>query len=400
MVKIYKVTLKALSPLIISKRMGFKGFSYEVEKYIIHGSIVRGALLTKMLEEGEDPITVNRLALSPDYAITPFLATLNEKKSLYINSNIAHSLCFRTKKKIKGVSPVFSLDIENIVSKIRNKTPLEDILAEVFEKHSLKLAETKKTWLMPGETKTCSGSVIVEENRLWFIPSISSNVSIEVGLDHTRGSSAPGMLYAYEHVCEGTVYTGYITVSDNSPLNTILSKRELILSIGRGTTRGFGKVLATAEEIGFNKIKSNISKNLHKLEEPYIALEAVSPVFKLDPLPLPLREKDTVTISSEWLNKLGLPQDYEAEFEIIGILGGYYRYQGWSMRNKAPKLPVKGLSPGSLILAKIKSMKGDPLETLSLLPLIGLDNFASLGFNLVFPLQKDFIQIKPWEVKL
>lgn len=37
MVKIYKVTLKALSPLIISKRMGFKGFSYEVEKYIIHG---------------------------------------------------------------------------------------------------------------------------------------------------------------------------------------------------------------------------------------------------------------------------------------------------------------------------------------------------------------------------
>ncbi|RLE81028.1 MAG: hypothetical protein DRJ52_05050 [Thermoprotei archaeon] len=401
MVRLYKVSFKVISPLIVSKRVGFRGFSYEVEKYIIHGSLVRGALLTKMLEKGEDPSVVNRLALSPDYAITPFIAT-DKKGTLYLNTLLAHSLCFSTKKKIGGLKPVFSHSIENLLTKLYVGRELEEVLASIFKENLAKQINTSKTWLMPGEVKPCLGSPIVKKNDIWYIPSVETDVSIEVALDHSRGSSVPAMLYAYEHVSEGTVYTGFIAVNDNSRLNTLLSEKEFTLSIGRGTSRGFGKVLAVAEEVRIEEFAHSLSELLSQQisENDYVVLEIISPLFTVDPLPLPLKLGQKIPVPSLWLKKLGFSLNCKAELEVVSILGGYTRYQGWSMRNKAPKLPIRGIAPGSLIITRVSSVTGNLTEALPLLAFTGLDQYASQGFNIVLPLQKDFIQVKPWEVKL
>ena len=78
-------------------------------------------------------------------------------------------------------------------------------------------------------------------------------------------------------------------------------------------------------------------------------------------------------------------EEIEAQLRVIAVLGMPTTYRGWSLRTRKPKLPVSTLKEGSLVICEVEN----PGRWVNLLPIIGLDSYASMGFNQLLPLTRD-----------
>ena len=374
-VRVYWMTAEIISPTIITSEVGRKGFVYSVFTDIIPGSIFKGAILTAALVENvlKSREDANQMAKSPDFAFSPLVRSSSQDIMPLSNLLITHELCYTTKwEKDK----IFSLGAHKLATAIDYEHSLME-LEDHFLSHKI-----KEGWkYAPGEIKKQPGRPAIKKNGSWRLLSDGPLESyyIQVALDHSRGSAAPGMLYAYEHIIPGILYSGVAITSSVCPLRDLLERNTVNVRIGRGISRGFGKVRLNIRTLQLPRLSE-----LRGGEQ--VVLEALSPVFVEDPLPRPPKKGDLLVLDPNWYDRL-LNVDINAGFRVKAVIGRFTTYRGWSLRTKLPKLPISALAEGSLLICEVEEKI--PSEVSTVLPVVGLNRRASSGFNQLLPLTPD-----------
>ena len=169
------------------------------------------------------------------------------------------------------------------------------------------------------------------------------------------------------------------------------------MHIGRGVSRGFGRARLTLTELKPDELKACWLKRELKADER-VVLEATSPIFVLneDLIPVPPWPGCELALDAKWYRAL-TKQDVSLRLKIVGLRqegrGVYSRrgamtYRGWSIRTGKPKMPIRALPPGSLLVCDV--VEGELKDPLAwLLPVLGLNSMASMGFNQLAPIERD-----------
>ena len=373
---VYWLKLETLSPMIIASEIGKAGYVHLTLTDFIPGSMLKGAILSSAILCGSISIDeADKLAVSPDMAVGSALRTYDPDAPPLSRLLLTHTLCFRS----KWGGEVLSLGADELAK----EPDYEKTLANLIERLTITRMKRDGWKVAPGEVKPIAGRPAVKEGARWrlvgFKEPVKKSYYVQVALDHVRGGSSPGALYAYEHVPPGATYSSLIAVLDISPLKEFFDKGEAELRIGRGISRGFGLVKAVFSAIGLPKGK--------RLEEgERIALEALSPIFVEDPLPRPPRPRDLLTPDLDWYQKM-LNLKPEGALRVRGVLGSTTTYRGWSVRTNLPKLPIKALKPGSILICEVEGEIGE--EVSAALPILGINHHSSAGFNQLIPLKPD-----------
>ncbi|RLI11228.1 hypothetical protein DRO33_04410, partial [Candidatus Bathyarchaeota archaeon] len=219
---------------------------------------------------------------------------------------------------------------------------------------------------------------------------------VQVGIDRPRGSSAPGVLYAYELIRPGCVYAGLMAVVENSYLMAFLNERlaggraSFTAHVGRGVSRGFGKVRLTLRELRLDELRPGWLKSELRAGEQ-VVLEATSPVFVENGgfMPVPPWPGCELTLDGRWYESI-VGQRASLRLKVSGVYSrrGSVVYRGWSVRTRKPKMPIRALPAGSLLVCEV--VEGELREPLiSLLPILGLNSASSMGFNQLAPIEED-----------
>jgi len=386
--RIFNIVIKFLTPALLQVKEGYRGMMYSGVADKVSGSTIRGSLLTWGIREGiisEDEAV--KESLSPKHSVTTFLLA-RETSCMYEDTMIAHALSLMFKKGL-GDGTIYSLGVDRLINKYMSKgtmlTPkdiLTELINEVMKKIDVKGDELKCS----ANTERVMGNSLTRVNDSWrlskdLIDYVSGSY-VGVGIDRLRRTSAPGVLFGYEYVESGAVYVGIVSCSEDSVMCKVveaLRKSNVIISVGKGTGRGYG----LAKVLDIKELSPKIVSNVK--EGDYVALEVIGPTFTLKlhtgtsaPIPRPLTLGDEITVRNK---------DKSLELKVIGVFGGTNVFRGWSLRTNTPKLAIKALDYGSLIIAKVRGNVG----LLSMLPYVGINEFSSQGFNIVLPLITDFL---------
>lgn len=130
-----------------------------------------------------------------------------------------------------------------------------------------------------------------------------------------------------------------------------------------------------------------------KKGEP-LCLYALSPLVT-EPLGEVLNAniKGSLELPTNWLSKNIGELNAKIKLEVYGALSfGTELYRGFSLRTTTPKITVKSLAKGTLLLCEIKEVSGTSSNLEKLLTytvFYGLDFFSTQGYNHVIPLTKD-----------
>jgi len=387
--KAYLYTLRLLTPTIITSTYGFRGMSYTITTNFIPGSTIRGGIFTKLIIE--DILTkddADREAVNPLHTISPALP-IHESQSEPLplkNVAFAHALSYQ----IKGDDAIYSLGLDELLEKVRKgdsvDTALTNLLFKTMISFDRKAYEdiTKRSFdqflKSSTEIKPSIHLVITRRNGSWHIVGIRRGIYVENAVERSRGSAAPGMLYAYEYIEPGQRFAGLIVLSKDSYLMQPFESIDgscIKMRIGRGLGRGFGVSELCLREIGIDMFVEGDT-----IRDNIIAIYTLSPFTIIDPFPRLPRIGDEIEV-----NVFGKTI---AKLKIIAILGReVIEYRGWSYRTHKPKIPVRALAPGSLLITQILDFEKSDILKFGL-P-IGLDPLSAQGFNIIVPLERDFI---------
>ena len=392
--RLFSIELQIVSPTILVSRTGYRGFAYKSLYDYIPASTFRGALMSGlMLNYNVDMNVIDKLVLDPDYSITPLLATEKTPRSFIRDIMVAHALSIKMKwpvDKIEGV--ILSRGIGRLLDMLRTHDPKEALLRLIVDtnRELLQGKSLARRSMHPSETTVCTGDVIIRDGKYWRGVKVETDMYTQVGLDQVRGSAVPALLYSYEHIKPGNIYVGYMAISEKSSLLEMLKDMKNIrICLGRGISRGFGRALVSLEEIDLNHFLNTIGLERVRRGD-YIALEVLSLALRETPIPLPLRSGDVIEIPTPWMEKILGHLDTRVKLRILAILGNTSSYGGWSIRTNKPKLMVKGIGRGGLLICRVEEAEGREVERLlSMLAIVGLDHLASHGYNIMIPLLKD-----------
>ena len=386
--RVFNVMIKFLTPALLLVKEGYRGMMYSGVADKVPGSTVRGSLLTWGIREGiisRDEAV--KESLSPKHSVTTFLLT-RETSRMYEDVTLAHALSLTFKKGL-GDGAIYSLGIDRLISKYVSKgasiTP-KDVLAELINEVMKEIDARGDELRCSANTERVMGSSLTRVGDSWRLSKgLVGDVSgsyVGVAIDRIRRTSAPGALFGYEYVESGTVYSGIVSCSEGSVMCRVveaLRKGNAVIGVGKGTGRGYGLAKVLSVEELSPKVVSSVK------EGDYVALEVVGPTFTLKPhtstsapIPRPVTPGDEVVVRNE---------GGSLKLEVVGVYGGINVFRGWSLRTNTPKLAIKALDYGSLIIAKVRGN----VELLNTLPYIGLNEFSSQGFNIVLPLVTDFL---------
>lgn len=386
--RIFTYELVPTTPMIITSATGFRGMCYTVATSYVPGSMVRGALMTRLLEEKLiDQKDVENEALNPLHSVSPALYAPQPSKPVpYRDLAFAHALSF----VFKGEDKVFSLGIEQLMLLIERGKDVETALRELLldtmfrvDRRAYSNIASDPSWIFKcsAEMKSAAHEPLARIDGVWKIVKPSRGVYVENAVDRARESAMHGALYAYEYVEPGSRFVGFIAVDESSALATALDSLKgscTIVRIGRGLGRGFGIArlcISEARPEDF-ELQIEVPKNSR------IALYAFSPLTKADEPYRPPCAGDELT-----LRVFG---SRVCRARVVASLGrGLLRYGGWSYRSGTPKMPIKALQPGSLIFIEILETYDRDLFTY--LPFAGISELSSQGFDIAAPLHRDFL---------
>lgn len=387
---IYDVTMKFLTPAMITVEEGSRGMLYEGFSDRIPGSTVRGSLLSWALREGL--VTINEVTkevLAPRYAVTPFLLSARDDGIIYEDVGIAHALSFKFKDGM-GDERVYSFGIKDLVEEIRGGsgdpvTALQMLIARTSESIDRRGDDLKSSTNL----ERVLGASITRDPRGrggWRLSrgSAKSGSYVGISIDRERGSVMPGALFLYEYVESGSTYVGAVACEEGSLVCKLLDgvrRGAAKVLVGKGTGRGYGVAEVRVRERG-----ESPDSGINDLRGcGYLAFEVIGPLLTFTPrhqgdapLPRPAGPGDRLLVS---LGHSTLSIDVVAAFGNVG------RFGGWSLRTNSPKLAFNALSYGSIIVGRVE---GDS-KLLGLMPYLGLDKLSSQGYNILLPLMEDFL---------
>ncbi len=393
-IAMYRYVVELLNPLIITSTQGYKGMSYTIVSDYIPGSMVRGAIFTHFLIEklvSENDIGLE--AKSPRHSVTPALPIPRElRDSAYLlrDAAFAHALTYTLKG---GGDTVFSLGIENILKHVSKCVDVEKAIEKTVFESSVKsdvnayknaLSDPAEVFGSSTERENACGLTVVKRDGRWVSYKPKRGIYVETAVDRSRGSAAHGMLYAYEYIEPGNIFTGFVSVASDSKVAEAfksISKSCIVARIGRGLGRGFGLSRICIEGIA---AFDAMSEAVDLYPGRFVAMYATSPMFLVNPMPRPIASGDEIE-----LNVFGTSV---AKVVVCSVIGkDPVKYYGWSYRHGLPKLPIVANPPGSLAIVTINSVYNKDFA--KLLALTGFNNFSAQGFNFVKPLTQDFFEV-------
>jgi CRISPR/Cas system CSM-associated protein Csm3 (group 7 of RAMP superfamily) len=344
--KPYYLNLRTKSPLIItSKQLGkilYNEFNY------IPGYTLRGAIIAELYRRGNMNIlseTYNpTLIVKPAYPI--------------IDGNLAepaHPFIFKCKLcKSLGESNYIFLSEGYI-------TFVEKGIVDPRKMFPTSCSKGHK-----GTIKSLSGSLIVADKSIKEVK--IDNVSLDaVGISKKTKSSEIGMLYNYVGIAPETRFRSVIICEDDM-LQEIKKLNEI--HIGRGISRGLGRV-----EISIEEYKENEEKRISKLiSSGRLIIKAISPVFKLCmkdnglhsefDLDLPLKKKEFINNDSK-------------------VLTGITKVSGFSFfkNNVLPKPLFFGAKEGSIFFYEVSNVNEQIVKDIASYEIAGIPPFNYAGIN-------------------
>jgi len=244
----------------------------------------------------------------------------------------------------------------------------------------------RKTTMKPIEKNYCANC-----NRILGSPERGTTTSTSI--NHIKGSSLTEYLFHYNYLQPGSIFQGYLLFKKNLKILNFL-KNLSYLRVGRGKSRGFGKVKLKLEEIEMQE-KIERSKQLIRsmMEENSIITVAKSHIFSLD---IDLNQ-DLILISNPVIDLNLALQNINKQlnlnlsnindlFSINRTLGKIDLISGWSLKTQQPKPHIKAAVPGSIYLFALNKKEIDEsiIEGLAYLEFIGLNKYSRLGYNLIY----------------
>lgn len=396
---LHEFKIKVLSPLTISVKEGFKGFIYKTLREYIPGSVIKGGLLSKIVREygtSEAIKVVNEEGSDPQISITQALACPNMNYTLFKNVLPTHPLCYRWKseKQIK------TFNIRDFIEGFKKGKDLRNayskIMSKIMEFH-YKYFETRNILRSSSEI-TSKPAIAIKKNGGWEEVSVKTSMYLQVGIDKVSKKASPGLIYGYEYVEPGQYYTGFIAGRRIKEIISALGDATLELRIGRGISRGFGTIIFKLCEMNVKDFFKEVLSRVVEVEdlkpgEPLI-LYSLTPLVT-EPLGSALKAeiKNYLELPTYWISKNVGKLNAKLKLKIYGALSfGSEIYRGFSLRTATPKIAIKGLTKGTLLLCEITEVSGslDELEKLLVYTVFyGLDHLTTQGFNHVVPITKD-----------
>jgi len=246
----------------------------------------------------------------------------------------------------------------------------------------------RKTKMEPIKTYYCRNDSC---GRVLKSPSIGNTTSTSI--NYASKSSLEGHLFQYNYIQSGSIFESYLFTKEDDLLADLIKNKPINIWLGRGRSRGFGKVELDVELMDLkDKINRNTSIIEMMLKKHRLIIAAKTSIFSISE-----DQKNFSGFASNPLFNLNnalkrvmlrleMSEPLTSDiFKLIQTLGNTKMVSGWSLRSNQPKPHLITATPGSLYKFSINnSLNQEVIEALAYLEFFGLDNFAKIGYNLIF----------------
>ena len=348
--KVYSIRLKVESPLICTEEQ--VGNVLKHSGHYLKGRTLRGAFLgpayrdhpDEVIEESKNP----KLIFHPAYPI--FGDTVSEP---------AHPFVYSCK----------------ICGKIEEKDPYE--VLEKLEKNTIPEAVCPNFHVF--SMKTLGRSLLIRKNGVLEKRDLEFTSVKSVGINRFLKGAERKMLYEYITLSPGLEFKGFIVDLDDKAERLGLLEREEI-RIGRGCTRGFGKVSLeiSLEKNALDMEERRIRKILQK-RNGILVLRALSIVCRLKMDTKGLYTEPFPEIVEKWLKPIEFPK-LNGNCAIVG----FEESLGFSNVSKLPIPRLVGAGIGSLFFYNVdKDHWNEVSKKLAERRFIGFGPFSCIGMNIL-----------------
>lgn len=227
-------------------------------------------------------------------------------------------------------------------------------------------------------------------NKLTGSP--KDDLTVSTGINYAKNSSLTGFLFSYSYLEQGSIFEGYLTCENNQSI--LKSIEKTTIRLGRGKSRGFGKIKVKLEPID---LQDRINKNKDTLEQMLnhdnIIMAAKTSIFDFDISqkdPPNLITKPTINIASALkfvISHMGLEltDSDNNTLELVSSMGELETFSGWSYKTDQPKPHISAATRGSLFKFKVNGQINENLkEALAYMEFVGLNKYSRLGYNLIY----------------
>jgi hypothetical protein len=213
----------------------------------------------------------------------------------------------------------------------------------------------------------------LERKRLGFT-SVKS-----VGINRILKGSEYAMLYEYVALPPGLEFKSTILDLENRVEKLGLIEKSEI-RIGRGRTRGFGRVSVriTLDESALDKESQRINGILHKTNG-VVVLRALSPTLRLEKGSKGLLTEPFPQVAYDWMKPVDLPV-----LKGNAAMTGLEEFSGFSNVGRLPTPRFVGAGVGSLFFYRIEGTDWNiASKTLAEKEFMGFGPFSSFGLNIL-----------------
>jgi CRISPR/Cas system CSM-associated protein Csm3 (group 7 of RAMP superfamily) len=363
----FKITFKLLSPAIITERRSRTGFLKPLK--FIPASTLRGAILSALFKNG----LMAREFLEGDEALSVIASYAYPITSSGEETYPCHPFIYRCKIcEAHGKYAYKNYAAEVLPILERGERPN---YKHVCDEGHAGLESLYSEPISPIKYNPLSGKAT--ERREYR--EILTHGAICVGINRERATSERGMLYEYEAIAAGRKFWATVTLPDK--FVGVLDGLEF--NVGRGISRGFGRVRITnVESIDLQSVVNRIPT---ASTSGRVVLYALSPLLscmgdKYSPYPKEVNLSEVAKRAS---------LDAHGRVALESVYGkSDFHVGGWDMLSNMEK-PVldHATSPGAVVVAKFM---GD-MKALAVLRFLGTIEYSYdsyiVGVNMLTPLR-------------
>jgi CRISPR/Cas system CSM-associated protein Csm3 (group 7 of RAMP superfamily) len=222
-------------------------------------------------------------------------------------------------------------------------------------------------------------SLVAKKNGSLERKSLGFTSVKSVGINRILKGSEYAMLYEYVALSPGLEFKSTILDFEDMVEKLGLAEKSEI-RIGRGRTRGFGRVSIkiTLDENALDKESQRISGILHKTKG-VVVLRALSPTFRLEKGSKGLLTEPFPQVAYSWMKPINLPV-----LNGNAVMTGLEESSGFSNIGKLPTPRFVGAEAGSLFFYRIEGTEWDTASrTLAEREFKGFGPFSSFGLNVL-----------------
>lgn len=349
MKEIYELRLKLESPLIITTAQIGKTLYHQYD--FIPATTLRGALLAELYRRGMD---VSKEIQEPSFIVKNAFPVVDDEIS-----EPAHPLVYRCK-------------LCDALNDEESRTFVSEAIRDFRENGKIntdKLVPSRCLRGHKGTIESLGGRMIIYRKGKIKEVSLVRVTQDSIGISKVIRSSEIGMLYNYTGIAPGQEFASLI-VGSKDIIDEI--KKNDVIRIGRGKSRGLGKV-----KLELREYKPDVERINSLIHGDKILVKAMSHIMNIE-----LKQEDGRLYSNFDLN-LKVCKPVNLFKNINKILTGKGKISGFTfLKNSiSPKPIFYGALPGSLYAFELINRDKETIEELARLEVEGVEPFNNVGIN-------------------